>query len=47
MTVEELIEELKMYSPKQKVWVRVGSDFRPVSQVDEDELIEDDDLVIS
>ncbi|MEC5422375.1 hypothetical protein QGM71_02575 [Virgibacillus sp. C22-A2] len=47
MTVEELIEELKMYNPKQKVWVRIEGAFRQVSQVDEDELINDDDLVIS
>lgn len=47
MTVAELIEELKCYKPEQKVWIRVAGDFRQVSQVDEDELINDDDLVIS
>lgn len=47
MTVKELIEELQCYSPNQKVWVRVDGEFRQVSQVDEDELINDNDLVIS
>lgn len=47
MKAKDLIAELNCYDPEQEVWVRVGSDFRQVSQVDVDELINDDDLVIS